>query len=109
MVSHTQLLLNETAVATTVTSRSVTPLGSAIGVALDVTATSGTPTLDVEIEWSGDGITWTAAGTPQTLTQATGVTQQVIRFDCQAALFRAVGTIAGTTPTFTFTLTVTHF
>ena len=109
MSAQSQVLLNETAAAATVNSRSAAPLGSSIGVALDVTAVSGTPTLDVEIEWSGDGVNWVAAGTPQVLTQATTTTQQVVRFDCQAALFRVAATIGGTTPSFDFSVVVTHF
>lgn len=111
MATETQLLLDLTAEGTgTVNSRSVTPLGGAIGVALDVTAETGTPTLNVEIQWSGDGITWASAATPQVFsTDISTVTQEILRFDCQAALFRVQAVIAGTTPTFTFTVNVTHF
>lgn len=110
MPVETTLVFDEIAAGATLTSKPIRATGSAIGVALDVTAVSGgTPTLDVAIQWSGDGEHWDAPASAQTMTQATGATVEVKRFDSQAGMFRAVATIAGTTPAFTFTLNVTQF
>lgn len=68
---------------------------------LDVTAASGTsPTLDVVVQTSRDGVTWYTAGT---FTQATAVVTR--RLVCPIDRFvRAQCTVGGTTPSFTFTL-----
>jgi hypothetical protein len=73
---------------------------------LDVTAASGTtPTLDIDLEvkdpLSGQWFTLVS------LTQATGVTTQRLATglaDLADVVFRAVWTIGGTTPDFTFSL-----
>lgn len=71
---------------------------------LNVTAGSGTtPTLDVAIQTSYDGSTnWVAIGTA--FTQATGVTSQRKVYPGCDRYIRAVATIAGTTPSFTFSV-----
>lgn len=68
---------------------------------LDVTARTGTtPTLDVTIQTSFDGVTWRTAGT---FTQATATGQQ--RISCMLDRYvRAIWTIGGTTPSFTFSI-----
>jgi len=69
---------------------------------LAVTAGSGTtPTLDITIETSADGTTWRTAGT---FTQATGVTSERKSFSGIDKFIRARSTIAGTTPSFTFSI-----
>lgn len=90
---------------------------------LDVTAVTGTtPTLDVKIQaWVvGTSATWidlpgalfaqaTGTGT-QILTVYPGVTQtaQEAVSDVMPAIFRAVATIGGTSPDFTFSLTAAY-
>lgn len=69
---------------------------------LDVTARTGTtPTLDVTIQTSYDGITWRSAGT---FTQATATGQQRGSFSLDRFV-RASWTVGGTTPNFTFSIT----
>jgi hypothetical protein len=75
---------------------------------LSVTAASGTtPTLDVKFQDSPDGgTTWfDIAGA--TFTQATGTTTQVVSASRKfARKIRCVATIGGTTPSFTFSVTI---
>lgn len=69
---------------------------------LNVTAASGTtPTLNVTIQTSHDGTTWRTAGT---FTQATATGEQRAAFNIDRFV-RASWAIAGTTPSFTFTVT----
>ncbi len=69
---------------------------------LDVTAASGTtPTLDVTIQTSRDRSTWYTAGT---FAQKTGTGTERKGFVVDRHV-RAVCTIGGTTPSFTFAVT----
>lgn len=69
---------------------------------LNVTAAAGTsPTLNVTIQTSHDGTTWRSAGT---FTQATAVSEQRAAFSIDRFV-RATWTIAGTSPSFTFSIT----
>lgn len=73
---------------------------------LNVSAASGTtPTLDVVIEDSADGATWT---TLATFAQKTGTGAETVRITnpCHPNI-RARWTIGGTTPSFTFDVKVT--
>ena len=72
---------------------------------LDVTAGSGTsPTLDVVIEDSLDGSNWNTLGS---FTQATGSAREVINVTTPFGPYlRASWTIGGTTPSFTFSVTL---
>ena len=70
---------------------------------LKVTAASGTtPTLNVKVQHSPDGTTWTDVGTA--FTQATGATTEHKVVSGLDRFVRGVATIAGTTPSFTFSL-----
>ena len=71
---------------------------------LDVTAASGTsPTLDVKIQTSPDnGTTWFDEGTA--FTQAVAATKEIKKITNFGDIIRAVCTIGGTTPSFTFSL-----
>lgn len=74
---------------------------------VDVSASSGTtPTLDVTVQWSLDGgTTWaTTDGTPDAFAQITTTTSKIKRFAALAGTYRVVWTIAGTTPSFTFSV-----
>lgn len=75
----------------------------AVRLLLDVTAASGTtPTLDVTVETSYDGSTgWTSLGT---FTQNTAVSSQRKNFSGADRFVRASWVIAGTTPSFTFSI-----
>ena len=79
-------------------------LGDRVSARLDlaVTAASGTlPTLDVEIQTSPDGSTWTAVAS---FTQKTGTGSQHKLFAPLDRYVRAACTIGGTLPSFTFSL-----
>lgn len=71
-------------------------------VKLDVTAASGTtPTLNVTIQGQDAAGDWFTLGT---FTQATGVTAQTIPVVLAGRQVRAIWTVAGTTPSFTFSV-----
>lgn len=72
--------------------------------ALDVTAVSGvSPTLDVKVEWSMGGSTWFPV-TADAFAQKTAAGTQLISVPVRAPLVRVTWTIAGTTPSFTFSV-----
>ena len=72
-------------------------------VTLNVTAVSGTvPTLDVKIQGSDDGGTTWFDIPNATFTQKVAAGSQAIQINTFSDAIRAVATIAGTTPSFTF-------
>jgi hypothetical protein len=79
-------------------------MARSVSLLVDVTAVAGTPTLDVSVEWSHDGTTWAAAETPDAFTQLTAAGTVVKSFTAQGPVYRIVWTIAGTTPSFTFSI-----
>lgn len=69
---------------------------------LDVTAASGTtPTLDVTLQTSSDNATWATVGT---FAQKTAVSSERKAFSGLDRFVRVIWTIAGTTPSFTFSV-----
>jgi len=74
---------------------------------LNCTAASGTtPTLDIKIQISADGVTnWIDSGTA--FTQVTAATTQNLAYTPTGAFIRLVHTIGGTTPSFTYYLAIT--
>jgi hypothetical protein len=78
--------------------------GLQVNLMVDVTAASGTtPTLDLTVEWSMDGVNFGAAQTPEAFTQITAATvRRLLQFPVRAPFFRLVWTVGGTTPSFTF-------
>ena len=73
---------------------------------LNVTAASGTsPTLDVTIEGLIQGV-WFVVGT---FTQKTGAIKDTIELLSAPALLRESHDIAGTTPSFTYTVSLSRF
>lgn len=71
---------------------------------LDVSASTGTPTLDVKFqEWDQASGTWfdVASGA---FTQATGVTAQSLSFVSNSRRLRCNRVVGGTTPTFDYTV-----
>ena len=75
-------------------------------VTLDVSAASGTsPTLDVKLQHSPDGSLWSDLGTA--FAQKTGVAREVKVFTQYHRYVKVVYTIAGTTPSFTFSVEAT--
>lgn len=88
--------------AGTVLSAEYAPEGDTIGVAVDVTAVGGTPTLDVKVEWSPDGATFGDADpTADAMTQITGVTTAAKAFAVKGGVYRISAVVAGTTPSVT--------
>ena len=101
----TTLFAAGTVLTATTTSNSI-ELGDrgTARITLAVTAAAGTnPTLDVQLQTSPDGSTWTNLGSA--FTQATGVTSQRKIFTGLDRFIQAVATIGGTGgPSFTFSL-----
>ena len=101
--ASTVTLLASAARTETVTGTAVKGLSAArlLVMQLNVSAASGTsPTLDVVVQDTVDGTNW---NTIATFTQATAVTREVIRLTTAFTdQLRVVGTIGGTTPSFTF-------
>lgn len=77
-----------------------------ISLLVDCTAVSGaTPTLDFAIVWSNNGTDFAAAdGTADTFAQITAATKKVKRFAVKGTSYRIDWTVAGTTPSFTFSV-----
>lgn len=86
----------------TTVDNSASTANGGIGV-ISVIAASGTsPTLDVIVQHSSDGSSWSTLGT---FTQATGTTSQAITVASGTTVnryLRAAATIGGSTPSFTF-------
>jgi uncharacterized membrane protein len=103
--NSTVTLLASAARTTTASAAGVSGFAAAsnLVIQLNVTAASGTlPTLDVVVQDTVDGTNY---GTIATFTQATAVTKQVIRVDTPFTdTLRVVYVIAGTTPSFTFSV-----
>jgi len=79
--------------------------GDTLSLLVDVSASSGTtPTLDLSVQWSFDGIAWATAETPDSFTQITGTGTKVKTFTVKAPHYRVVWVITGTTPSFTFSV-----
>lgn len=87
----------------------VPPGSPNLAIIVDATAQSGvTPTLDFSVEWSNDGTTFATVDTADTFAQITGANVPRTRakaFAVKGKHFRLVWTIAGTTPSFTFSAT----
>ena len=104
---ETQILneFSKTITAITATETSdIIDLGdrSTLRLDLDVSARSGTtPTLDVTIQHSADGVTFATLGT---FTQKTAVSAEHKVFGGCDRYVRALFTVGGTTPSFTKTL-----
>ncbi|MGW1796944.1 hypothetical protein ACWCQN_13255 [Streptomyces sp. NPDC001984] len=93
--------------AGTFTSGPIANAGEATDVLLMVhcTATSGTPTLDASLEESNDGTTWTAIP-GSAVTQLTAAGNRVAAATPSKAFVRATTTVAGTTPSMTYRVTM---
>lgn len=88
----------------TFTSGTVAPSGAAGDVVLLVhctAATGTTPTLDVSLEESSDGTTWTAI-TGSGVTQLTAAGNRIANATPSKTFVRVTSTVAGTTPSVTF-------
>lgn len=97
--------------ATTVTgdsgSRRLNPRAEKLSVVVDVTAQSGTaPTLDVTVQWSHDGgTTWVSTSSDAFTQYAATTGTKMLLLDAKAPVYRVLWAIAGTTPSFTFSVT----
>ena len=91
-------------------SGAIETTGKDIAIAVDVTAASGTtPTLDLTVEWSPDGTNWVDADTPDAFTQLITTGGQAKEITAKARYYRLLWTIGGSTPSFTFVASGTHF
>lgn len=80
-------------------------------VALHINTTTvtgtGSPTMALKVQWTVDGgTTWADADTADTFTSVTATGAVVKRFSIKGSGFRVVETLTGTTPAFTYTLSV---
>lgn len=77
-----------------------------LNILVNVTAASGTaPTLDVTVEWSFDGgTTWAVSDPADSIAQFTAGAVRAKQFNVKAPTYRLRWTIAGTTPSFTFSV-----
>lgn len=80
--------------------------GANLNLLADITAVSGvTPTLDLSVEWSHDGgTTWAVAEAADTFSQVTAAKTVVKQFAVKGPDYRVKWTIAGTAPSFTFSV-----
>lgn len=87
-------------------SASVSCDGNVLSLLVDVTAVSGTtPSMTISVEWSTDGgSTWCVAETADAFTAITAATKVCKQFRVKSNVYRAVFTISGTTPSFTFSV-----
>lgn len=70
---------------------------------VNVTVISGTPTMDIDVEWSPDGgTTFYAADPADDFTQITAVGTAIKAFVLKAKVYRIVFTIGGGSPSLTF-------
>lgn len=94
--------------AGTFTSGPVAPAGTAADAVLLVhcTAVAGTtPTLNASLEESDDGSSWTAV-TGSAITQLSAAGNAVANARINKSYVRVTSTVAGTTPTVTYRVTV---
>jgi len=76
-----------------------------IALLVNVTASSGTtPTLNVTVQWSADGVNFAPGDPADAFTQITGNVAAAKAFAVKGAFWRPAWAIAGTTPSFTFTV-----
>lgn len=83
----------------------VASLGSAsqVSVFVDVTAVAGvTPTLNLSVAWSLDGVNFSAGETPVAFASITTAKRTHLQVASRAPFCRLAWTIGGTTPSFTF-------
>jgi hypothetical protein len=97
----------KTLAAVTTTGQSgafIADRSSTVGILYRVSAASGTsPTLDLSVEWSGDGTNFVPAdGTADTFAQQTTTGGAAKSFTVKGLYYRVKWTITGTTPSFTF-------
>ncbi len=71
-------------------------IGDTIGVAIDVTAETGTGLLDVEVLWSPDGTNYGSASSADSFTQITAAGVVSKRFDVKAQFYRVEMKVSGT-------------
>tara|TARA_R110000772_G_scaffold148685_2_gene259274 strand:+ start:94 stop:432 length:339 start_codon:yes stop_codon:yes gene_type:complete len=98
-------------VVATQTSSPFPVLGSEIAIVLDVvSAITGTsPTLDLTVEYSANGVTWTAPTVTQAMSQVTTTAaMETKRFSPEGSQVRLVATIGGTGD-YEFTANIVHF
>lgn len=78
-------------------------------VGVDVTAFAGTtPTMDLAVEWSLDGTSFSAGESPLLFAQIDGLKTTHAQTRVMAPHFRLKWTLGGTTPSFTFSAHVVH-
>jgi len=77
-----------------------------LAVFVDVTATSGTPSMTLSVEWSHDGTTWFVADPADAFTAITATGKKVKVFTQKGPFARLAWAITGGTPSLTFSATI---
>lgn len=77
--------------------------GEHVSIMIDATAVSGTtPSMTVNVEWSHDATNWFVADPADAFTAITVASKKVKQFAVKGLYARLNNTIAGTSPSFTF-------
>lgn len=93
--------------AATLNSAAIQVQGPVVSVVTYISAVSGTPTLDISVEWSADGVNFMAADTTaDTLAQITTAVGKAKQFTSKGSYCRVKAVVAGSTPSFTGTIDV---
>lgn len=101
--AYASVTLESATLTATREGETVDLMRAGLALTLAVTAASGTnPTLDVALQTSHDGATWT---TVASFARATGATSERKRFAGLDRYVRVVSTLGGTAPSFTFSVT----
>ena len=79
-------------------------VGLSLHLLVDVTTIGGTPTMDLTVEWSSDGSTFAVPQPAEAFTQITTTAVAVKSFTVKAQYYRIVWTIAGGSPSLTFSI-----
>lgn len=78
---------------------------AAIALMVSVTAVAGvTPTFDLSVEWSDDGVNWFAADPPDSFAQISANKKVVERYAVKGPYYRIVWDLAGAGASFTFSI-----
>jgi len=110
MGAESNAIWTETDLAATTNSSALPVLGGTMAVVLDVTDAPGSATLDIAIQYSGDGVNWDAPASAQTFTQVTTSTvTECLRFDTYGKYFRFVATIGGSGASYDLKIVATQF
>ena len=79
-------------------------IGLSLHLLVDITATSGTPTLNLTIEWSNDGSKFVVPQGVDSFSELSTTGGAIKAFTIKAPFYRIVWVIAGGSPSLTFSI-----